>query len=1187
LLSLCRESFLASMDFAAVFDEESPKQRSSRQHRGRRRKTLSPSRVTTFLSEVELQDDPMNFPDPPSLVEAAAAAARAAEAVMEAMDQFADSNDVAGLLDTPAAKQRYSLESSTATSPLPLAFATPSTSETGFTVSSSSGQRSGSASARQTPASGARRSVLGVLHSSGGNIVVATPAPLSKAVNVNSTSASSSSSSNTKRQTALQENRSATPSTHVSPATDSTAEIAAVAQKSLSPRATTAAQIATISPIALAGTSPGGFFAGDDTAVVALPQGRSQRGGRRNRRQSFVLPPEAEMLQSVDDAAAAEAANATNAQEPPTAAAAAADTAAATAEQPPAAASAAVVAPQPQGSLPTATDGFLVAPALQQGWGSAVELSRNSSDSSSSDNDLRALTRAFAAAPAGSQRARRAAARVYCLTGYPLAAMAARDAAELCSAAAAAQTHPLSWSPYDSPVHDSTSNTAAAQFRLRGAVVSVAGPSKDGKRALVRRLAPVLEAMEQRGSSEKRATEAATGLVCQRGEGRDDGYQYCELRQRAGRSPASTAVPYAVYVQRYLEHVESIKLERQADFAAALGDAQLLQPVAAVDNSSSTAVVDGAAAADGESVEEAAVAAVCEEAAVMEMVAVAADAHMVGASTVAVQQYTETVTETAVVFVAEGEAVQEQQEQHLQPTIEHAVDVAPKQREEQEAVSPVRAVEDGVTASTSAAASDQSPDMSVLAASPSLVPRRPLTPPKTFSPRRCSIVTNRSSSDNDNSYSKDESAIQSTAVEAVTGSAAAVEYNEDTDMDIEGSSSSSSASSDELNSSGSSSSSSAVDTEASASVTVHEDSSEFDAAAVLLAAADEVLQADNSSDDDKMDEQQQLAEAAAMADSSDGQLMLSTTTSAAASGSTSVDAISGSVPAVAVAALEAEHTAAVAAAEAKLWAVWEAALQVHHTEVAAAEEALAVGMAQLHSAAAAATNVAADSVMEVSTASSATATAVTVSDDVVLNTSSSAMDSEVEAVAVVVEEEAAGVSSSAAVSEVDISMDLWDSEEINSSFAASASQQQQFDTITADDSVCLGAADSALQLSTGTAHTTAAAAEVLAAVAVAGGGSASTCELCCNGAACVVLQPCEHELCARCMRKLQRHCEQSGGVLRCPWDRQAVTRLDTATSSTTAAYVNSGIGSSDDAAGSGVQDSSTELDSSSASSSSY
>jgi hypothetical protein len=1184
------------MDFAAVFDEDSPKQRSSRQHRGRRRKTLSPSRVTTFLSEVELHDDPMNFPDPPSLVEAAAAAAaRAAEAVMEAMDQFADSNDVAGLLDTPAAKQRYSFESSSAASPLLLAFATPSTIDTAFAVSSSSGQRSSSASARNTPASGATRSVLGVLHSSGGNIVVATPVPLSKAVTVSSTStSSSSSSSSTKRQTALQENCTATSSTHASPAADSTAEVAAVAQKPSSPQATTAAQTAAISPIALAGTSPGGFFAGDDTAIAAVPQGRSQRGGRRNRRQSFVLPPEAEMLQSVDDAAAAEAAStaAPNTQESPATAAAvstAAATAAATAEQPLAAAATAV-ASQPQGPLPTATDGFLVAPALQQGWGSAVELSRNSnnsdiSSSSSSDNDLRALTRAFAAAPAGSQRARRAAARVYCLTGYPLAAMAARDAAELCTAAAAAQTHPLSWSPYDSPVHDSSS-------RLRGAVVSVGGPSKDGKRALVRRLAPVLEAMEQRGSSEKRATEAATGLVCQRGEGRDDGYQYCELRQRPGRSPAATAVSYAVYVQRYLEHVESIKLERQAEFAATLGDAQLLQPVAAVDNSSSTAVVDSAAAAAGESAEGAVVAVREEEAVAVEMVAVV-DAQMTDASAIAMQQYTETVTEevteTVMVSVVEGEAVQEQQQQQQQqPNIEHVVDVAAAQREEQEAASPVRALDDCVTVSTSAATStatsEKSPNMSVLAASPSLVPRRPLTPPKTCSPRRCTVVISRGSSESDSSYSKEESTAQGTAVEAVVGSAAAAEYSEDTDMDIEGSSSSGSASSDELNSSGSSSGSSAVVTEVSEAVTLRENSSEPDAAAVLL-LADDMLQVDDSSnDDDEIDVQQQLAEAVAMADSTERQLLILSTTTSAASDTMSDDAIIGSVPAVAVAALEAEHAAAVAAAEAKLWAVWEAALQVHHTEVAAAEEALAAGMAQLQSAAAIATNanVPADSAVEVSSDGAEMTDA-----GAVLGTSSSASDSEVEAVAAVAEEEAAVVSSTAAVSEVDISMDLWDSEEINSSFAANASQQQQlqFDGITADDSVCLDAAESAVLLSTGTAHSTAftaAAAEApAAAAAVTGSGTASACELCCNGAACVILQPCEHELCARCVRKLQRHCEQSSGVLRCPWDRQPVTRLDATT-----AVVGGGIGSSAAAVSGGVQDSSTELDSSSASSSS-
>eukprot|EP00953_Heterococcus_sp_UTEX-ZZ885_P012470 7152-Heterococcus_DN1.PRE.1 len=561
---------------------------------------------------------------------------------------------------------------------------------------------------------------------------------------------------------------------------------------------------------------------------------------------------------------------------------------------------------------------------------------------------------------------------------------------------------------------------------------------------------------------------------------------------------------------------------------------------------------------------------------------------MTGASAVTVQQYTETVTETVAVSVAEGEAVQEQQQQL---TTVHVIDVAAAQREEQEAVSPVRAVEECVTASksavSSAATSEKSPNMSVLAASPSLVPRRPLTPPKTCSPRRCTVVISRGSSDSDSSYSKEESTAQGTAVEAVAGSAAAAEYSEDTDMDIEGSSSSGSASSDELNSSGSSSSSSAAVTEASEGVTLHQDSSESDIAAVLLAVADEVLQLDGSSDDDKIDEQQQLLEAVAMADSSNSQLLLSIATSAG--DSTTVAAISSSVPAVAVAALEAEHTAAVAAAEAKLWAVWEAALQVHHTEVAAAEEALAVGMAQLQSAAATTINAAVDSGKDVSLTSNAAP--ATASNDAemtdagaVLGSSSSAMDSETEVVAVA-EEEAAVVSSTAAVSEVDISMDLWDSEEINSSFAARASQQQQqqFDSITADDSVCLDAAESALMLSTGTMRTTAPAeGPAAAAAAVVGAGTASACELCCNGAACVMLQPCEHELCARCVRKLQRHCEQSSGVLRCPWDRQPVTRLDATT-----AVVGGGIGSSYDAVSGGVQDSSTELDSSSASSSSY
>jgi hypothetical protein len=79
--------------------------------RGRRRKTLSPSRVSTFLDDVELGDDPLKFPDPPGAGSSLGAASKYPPPPQSASRRpsnsangghYASRSDVAGLLDMPS-----------------------------------------------------------------------------------------------------------------------------------------------------------------------------------------------------------------------------------------------------------------------------------------------------------------------------------------------------------------------------------------------------------------------------------------------------------------------------------------------------------------------------------------------------------------------------------------------------------------------------------------------------------------------------------------------------------------------------------------------------------------------------------------------------------------------------------------------------------------------------------------------------------------------------------------------------------------------------------------------------------------------------------------------------------------------------------------------------------------------------
>lgn len=146
---------------------------------------------------------------------------------------------------------------------------------------------------------------------------------------------------------------------------------------------------------------------------VPATSGRGRNGNRSSRRRSIVLPSKAEPLMGVidemdDRGSTSRDGDAAQDERPQRTPSNAAETNPGTVERP--------VAVAAESCLPRPL-------AAQHGWQSAP------------GETTKTLVRAFYAAPKGSQRARRIAARHFCLTGYPLLPTTPSDARVLCEAA--------------------------------------------------------------------------------------------------------------------------------------------------------------------------------------------------------------------------------------------------------------------------------------------------------------------------------------------------------------------------------------------------------------------------------------------------------------------------------------------------------------------------------------------------------------------------------------------------------------------------------------------------------------------------------------------------------------------------------------------------------------------------------
>ncbi|CAM9445791.1 unnamed protein product, partial [Choristocarpus tenellus] len=154
--------------------------------------------------------------------------------------------------------------------------------------------------------------------------------------------------------------------------------------------------------------------------------------------------------------------------------------------------------------------------------------------------DLAKLIRGYCREPKDSQRARRIAARIFGLTGYPLLPDAARDAQILCSAAGGDQVWGL-----DDEEPNLTGCPPSARTRAE-------------MKKLIVRIKPVLLEMEKETSREKRETEEATGIVgCKSSQ---EGFCYKDAK-------TGEPVSHEVYKARYMAHIETLRLARRAEFA--------------------------------------------------------------------------------------------------------------------------------------------------------------------------------------------------------------------------------------------------------------------------------------------------------------------------------------------------------------------------------------------------------------------------------------------------------------------------------------------------------------------------------------------------------------------------------------------------------------------------------------------
>eukprot|EP00752_Nemacystus_decipiens_P011137 g9896.t1 len=167
--------------------------------------------------------------------------------------------------------------------------------------------------------------------------------------------------------------------------------------------------------------------------------------------------------------------------------------------------------------------------AAQRGWALGDQETRKQ------------LFRAYYAADPGSQRARRIAARLFCLTGYPLSPVAPDDARALCVAAGGG----MDWG-----LDETEPRLVSRPIRRE---------TKEQKRVLVLRIKPLFELMEKASSEEKLRAEVATGVVSRKAS--PDGYRYEDRETRKPVDPDAYKVPY-------LEHVRAVRASRAKEFAA-------------------------------------------------------------------------------------------------------------------------------------------------------------------------------------------------------------------------------------------------------------------------------------------------------------------------------------------------------------------------------------------------------------------------------------------------------------------------------------------------------------------------------------------------------------------------------------------------------------------------------------------
>ncbi|CAM9896271.1 unnamed protein product [Ectocarpus sp. 12 AP-2014] len=159
------------------------------------------------------------------------------------------------------------------------------------------------------------------------------------------------------------------------------------------------------------------------------------------------------------------------------------------------------------------------------------------------DEDTRKrLFRAFYGAAPGSQRARRVAARLFCLTGYALSAVAPEDARVLCEAAGDS----MEW--------------GLEEDEPRLVSQPVRRESKEQKRGLVLRIKPLFDLMDKASKDEKLKAESATGVVSRKAA--PDGFCYEDRETGEPVEPGAYKGPY-------LRHVRDVRASRVREFAAA------------------------------------------------------------------------------------------------------------------------------------------------------------------------------------------------------------------------------------------------------------------------------------------------------------------------------------------------------------------------------------------------------------------------------------------------------------------------------------------------------------------------------------------------------------------------------------------------------------------------------------------